>query len=78
MERKHVLFFFLSIVTLIFAYFSYRQNELIEVLDQEIVKLANQKQKVLVEKYALQKELELLKLDFASEDSTTVQNDSVN
>jgi len=78
MERKHILFSFLSIVTLIFAYFSYRQNELIEVLDQEIVKLANQKQKVLVEKYALQKELELLKLDFAAEDSITIQNDSVN
>lgn len=57
-NRKNILLLFFGLVILFFAYFSYQQNKIIGLLNQEIIKLANQRQKTILEKYSLQKELD--------------------
>lgn len=67
MDKKNILLIFLGLVIVFFAYFSYQQNQVISVLNQEIIQLANQRQRTILEKYALQKELDRLKQELHTE-----------
>ena len=69
-DKKNLLLLFFTLVITFFIYFSYQQNKIIGLLNQEIIKLANQRQKIVLEKYALQKDLQRLK--------DTIQVDSLN
>lgn len=69
-DKKNLLLLFFTLVISFFIYLSYQQNKIIGLLNQEIIKLANQRQKIVLEKYALQKDLQRLK--------DTIQVDSLN
>lgn len=84
-DKKNILILFLGLVILFFAYFSYEQNKVIGVLNQEIIKLANQRQKTVLEKYSIQRELDKIQgeqeldtvmldsLQFSTEDTLKVE-----
>tara|TARA_Y100000768_G_C23615194_1_gene512378 strand:- start:14 stop:280 length:267 start_codon:yes stop_codon:yes gene_type:complete len=73
-DKKNILILFLGLVILFFAYFSYEQNKVIGVLNQEIIKLANQRQKTVLEKYSIQRELDKIQ---GEQELDTVMLDSL-
>jgi len=57
-DKKNVLLLVLLISCSILGYFLYQQNQVIEVLNQEVIKQAQKQHRTLLDKYALEKELE--------------------
>lgn len=62
-DKRNVLLVFLILVTLFFGYFSYQQNQVIEVLNQEVLKQAQRGHRLQLKNYSLEKELDKLKAE---------------
>lgn len=77
-DKKKLLIFFLLLVIGFFAYFSYQQNKVIGVLNQEIIKQAQKRHKMMLNKYAVEKELERIRDRYESLSGDTLRIDFLN
>ena len=77
-DKKKLLIFFLLLVISFFAYFSYQQNKVIGVLNQEIIKQAQKRHKMMLNKYAVEKELERIRDRYESLSGDTLRIDFLN
>ncbi|MDR9397572.1 MULTISPECIES: hypothetical protein [Salibacter] len=62
-DRKNILILFMSLIIVAFAFFSYHQNTIIDVLNNEILKQAQHRQNLLLDKYKAQKEADSLRIE---------------
>lgn len=65
MNKKNILIVFLCLVIVLFGYFSYRQNQTIDVLNREVIRQAHRSQKLILENYGLKKEVKQARKDTA-------------
>ena len=72
-DKKNLLLVFFILVIVFFGYFSYQQNQVIELLNQEVLKQAQRGHRLQLKNYSLEKELEKIKVNQLNEvDSNNV------
>lgn len=59
-DKKNLLILFLGIVICFFAFFSYKQNETISIMNKEITNQADHVQNVMLNKYAIERKNDTL------------------
>ena len=60
-DKKNVLLIVTTLVSFFFGYLLYQQNQVIEVLNREVLQQAQKQHRTLLDKYALEKEMQRLK-----------------
>jgi hypothetical protein len=69
-DKKNVLILVLGLACCLLGYLQYQQNQVIEVLNVEVLKQAQKQHRTLLDKYAIEKELQRLK---STQESDTLQ-----
>ncbi len=69
-DKKNVLILVLGLACCLLGYLQYQQNQVIEVLNVEVLKQAQKQHRTLLDKYAIEKELQRLK---SSQESDTLR-----
>ena len=60
-RKQDLLLVFTTLGCIALGFFSYRQNQIIDVLNEELLKQATKQHKTRLDKYAVEKELQRLK-----------------
>jgi len=60
-DKKNVLLVVTALVSCFLGYLLYQQNQVIEVLNREVLQQAQKQHRTLLDKYALEKELQRIK-----------------
>lgn len=60
-RKQDLLLVFTTLGCVVLGFFSYRQNQIIDVLNEELLKQAAKQHKTRLDKYAIEKELQRLK-----------------
>jgi hypothetical protein len=60
-RKQDLLLVFVTLGCVVLGFFSYRQNQVIDVLNEELLKQAAKQHKTRLDKYAIEKELQRLK-----------------
>ncbi len=72
-RKQDVLLVFTTLGCFVLGFFSYRQNQVIDVLNEELLKQASKQHKTRLDKYAIEKELQRLKEAQAVEADSIVE-----